>query len=159
MSARGEDPVFATPAERAEFEAMTAACRAVLQWIDADPSRDLVGCTPAMVAHVAVLAYKRAITGAAEPVANNPEIVTHFQPFDKSVLIAIYLDGFGTGVGSAALSLGRMSEQDADKASDKMVAAVQNDPAVMETIRREVFERITGVESGPYTLTVHGSDS
>lgn len=45
----------------AEFVADTAAAGAVMQWIDSDPNRGLVGCTPAMVAGVAVNAYRKAI--------------------------------------------------------------------------------------------------
>lgn len=63
------DPVFASAAERVEFEAMCAAYRAVNEWIDAEPSdgvrRALVGCTPSMVAGVAVKAYVKALAAGA----------------------------------------------------------------------------------------------
>ena len=40
-----------------DLAARTAANRAVMAWIDADPGRDLVGCTPSMVAGVAINAF------------------------------------------------------------------------------------------------------
>lgn len=56
------DPVFATRAERAEFEAQTAAAKAVMEWVDQpDVNACLIGCTPAMVAQIAVNAYKKAL--------------------------------------------------------------------------------------------------
>lgn len=48
----------------ADFDAVTAAYRAVMEWIerpDADPRRGLTGCTPAMVAGVAINAYRAAL--------------------------------------------------------------------------------------------------
>lgn len=47
--------------ERGEFEAQIAANKAVMEWIDADSSRKLIGCTPAMVAQLAVDAYRKRI--------------------------------------------------------------------------------------------------
>jgi len=40
----------------------TAAYLAVMAWIDAEPTRALVGCTPSMVAAVAIDAYRKTST-------------------------------------------------------------------------------------------------
>lgn len=66
------DPVFASTAERAEFEAQSAASRAVMAWIDKPhsdgaPGPALIGCTPAMVAQIAVDAYRKAQQGDRQP--------------------------------------------------------------------------------------------
>lgn len=58
-------------ANRGDFDAECAANRAVMDWIDADPSRRLVGCTPAMVAGLAVNAYRETLGSA--PVVAEPE--------------------------------------------------------------------------------------
>lgn len=56
------DPVFATRAERIEFEARIAADKAVMDWVDrGDNNVALIGCTPSMIAGVAVNAYKKAL--------------------------------------------------------------------------------------------------
>ncbi|OBC14097.1 hypothetical protein A5784_30835 [Mycobacterium sp. 852013-50091_SCH5140682] len=46
----------------ADSDAVTAACRAVMEWVDR-PENDaaLIGCTPSMVAGVAVNAYRAAL--------------------------------------------------------------------------------------------------
>lgn len=44
---------------RIEFDAQTAAAGAVMDWLDADEYRAFIGCTPAMVAQIAVNAYRR----------------------------------------------------------------------------------------------------
>ena len=44
---------------RIEFDAQTAAAGAVMDWLDGDEYRAFIGCTPAMVAQVAVNAYRR----------------------------------------------------------------------------------------------------
>lgn len=81
-----------------------------------------------------------------------PEI--KMQPFDRSVLIQIWLDGAATGFATAAMTVG-LDAAAADKFSDEMVAAIQGDPAAMEQVRKEVLERIQGIDSGPYTFTAH----
>jgi hypothetical protein len=48
---------------RIEFDAQTAAARAVMEWIDKplppeEPRRALIGCTPAMIAQLAADAYR-----------------------------------------------------------------------------------------------------
>jgi hypothetical protein len=46
----------------ADFDAVTAARRAVMEWVDRpDNDATLIGCTPAMVAGVAVNAYRAAL--------------------------------------------------------------------------------------------------
>ncbi|ORA38069.1 hypothetical protein [Mycobacterium aquaticum] len=45
-----------------DFDAVTAACRAVMEWVDrSDNNAALIGCTPSMVAGVAVNAYRAAL--------------------------------------------------------------------------------------------------
>lgn len=55
-----------TSNERIEFDAQTAAARAVMDWIDADPARALVGCTPSMIATLAVNAYQDSVNASLE---------------------------------------------------------------------------------------------
>ena len=54
-----------SPAERAQFDAQTAATKAVCDWLDGDEHRALINCTPAMISQVAVDAYRKAL--AANP--------------------------------------------------------------------------------------------
>lgn len=51
----------------------TAANKAVMAWIDADPRRGLVGCTPAMIAQVAIDAYLEAVTRSFKEATTNPD--------------------------------------------------------------------------------------
>jgi len=48
--------------QNADFQAATRAYKAVADWIDADTGRSLFGCTPSMVAGVAINAYRVALT-------------------------------------------------------------------------------------------------
>lgn len=73
------------------------------------------------------------------------------QPFDASVLIDIWLDGYTTASCTLAVRSG-MSEEDADKFADEMVQQLMNDPAGMELVRSEVSERIRGIEGSPRTM-------
>jgi len=50
-----------SPAERAQFDAQTAAAKAVRDWLDGDEHRALINCTPAMISQVAVNAYRKAL--------------------------------------------------------------------------------------------------
>ena len=50
-----------SPAERAQFDAQTAAAKAVCDWLDGDEHRALINCTPAMISQVAVNAYRKAL--------------------------------------------------------------------------------------------------
>ena len=79
------------------------------------------------------------------------------QPFDRSVVIDIYLDGLCTGAATAAMLLG-FAEADADRIADDVATKVRDDPAAMEQVRKEVLERIKGIDSGPYTFTVHTAE-
>lgn len=55
------DPVFATRAERVEFDAQTAAAKAIKEWIDhPDVNACLIGCTPSMLSQIAINAYRKA---------------------------------------------------------------------------------------------------
>lgn len=49
-----------------EWVASAAASKAVAAWFDADPSRGLIGCTPSMVAGVAINAYQSASLSAVD---------------------------------------------------------------------------------------------
>lgn len=68
-------------------------------------------------------------------------------------LIAIWLDGFATGTASAALRLvGDATGEDVNSFSNEMVQQAVNDPAVIETIRDQIVERLTGIDTGPKLL-------
>lgn len=60
--------------DRTEFEAQTAASVAVMDWLDADEYRAVIGCTPAMVAQIAVNAYRQARDAAI--ITTTPELIT-----------------------------------------------------------------------------------
>lgn len=47
-------------AQTQAFAEDVAAAKAVAEWIDADPARELIGCTPAMLAQVALSAARKA---------------------------------------------------------------------------------------------------
>ncbi|OBK22543.1 hypothetical protein [Mycobacterium asiaticum] len=49
-----------------DLTAECAAYKAVTDWIDAQPSRGLIGCTPSMVAGVAINAYRDALAAGAD---------------------------------------------------------------------------------------------
>ncbi|WP_157680190.1 hypothetical protein [Mycobacterium dioxanotrophicus] len=67
------------------------------------------------------------------------------QEFDRSTLLDIWLDGFTSGLTTAAQNLSGCGGDMADKFADDVVIGIKKDPAAMETIRREVFERVTGM--------------
>lgn len=73
------------------------------------------------------------------------ERLVKVEEFDRSVLIDIYMDGFMSGMASAAQTITKCSGEDADQFSDRAALSMRNDPAVMETIRREVLERVMGM--------------
>mgnify|MGYP000128359992 CR=1 FL=1 len=77
------------------------------------------------------------------------------QKLDTSVLIDIFMDGVTTGIGSFAMTMTDGDEQAADKIADAFVAAMFGDPAVMETVRRNVAERLQGIEGSPHSLRIH----
>lgn len=81
-----------------------------------------------------------------------PEI--KMQPLDRSALIQIWLDGACTGLATAAMTFG-FTDTEADKFADMMVKAMQTDPAAMEQVRKQVLERLQGIDSDPYTFTAH----
>ena len=74
------------------------------------------------------------------------------QEFDRSTLLDIWMDGFVSGLASAARTLTNCSGEEADQFADRSALSMRNDPAVMETIRREVLERVMGmVDDNPAT--------
>ena len=79
------------------------------------------------------------------------------QEFDRSTLIDIYLDGFTSGLTTAAAHAGHMSGDEADAYADRIALAIKADPAQMEMVRREVLERVTGMldqNAGTRTLKI-----
>lgn len=66
----GEDDDLGSPSpgdRPADFDALTAAYRAVTEWVDRpDNGAALIGCTPAMVAGVAVNAYRAALMSVSD---------------------------------------------------------------------------------------------
>lgn len=85
-----------------------------------------------------------------------PKVV--WEEFDRSVLIDIYLDGFGTGAGSAALQFPGVTTEFADQLVGAMCSALMNDPAAMEVIRNEVLDRLLkrNLDANPKNMTVFG---
>jgi len=81
------------------------------------------------------------------------------QPLDSSVLIDIYLDGFMTGAASCALNYSQGDDAEADRVSNALVRAIKADPAAMEEVRREVRERLLGIEGETRNLNVFNPDS
>lgn len=86
---------------------------------------------------------------------DSPKLIV--QPLDSSILIDIYLDGFMTGAATCALNYSQ-DDAEADRVSETLVRAVKTDPAAMEEIRREVRERLLGIEGETRNLDVFHPD-
>ena len=78
-----------------------------------------------------------------------------------NMLLDIYLDGFASGAASgAATILGTTSmppetaAKVSDEISDQLIAAIHADPLTVEAIRREIGERLTGIDSGAKSFTL-----
>ena len=67
------------------------------------------------------------------------------QEFDRSTLLDIWLDGFTSGLTTAAKNLTGCSGEMAAEFADEIARGIMNDPAAMEMVRREVRERVTGM--------------
>lgn len=83
---------------------------------------------------------------------HNPAPKVIVERFDSSVLIDIWLAGFISGVSSLALTINGGDVADADTAGDNFATRMRNDPAALETVRREVLELVRGIEGHPRTL-------
>lgn len=70
-----------TPTPQAEFEADLEAYEAVRKWVDETPGVMLVGCTPSMIAGVALNAYRKAL--GAEPASATTPGTGSFIPPDQ----------------------------------------------------------------------------
>ncbi|WP_070917001.1 hypothetical protein [Mycobacteroides chelonae] len=88
---------------------------------------------------------------------DKPKVIV--QPLDSSVLIDIYLDGFITGAATCSLSYSQGDDAEADQVSETLVRAVKADPAAMEEVRREVRERLLGIQGETRNLNVLIPDS
>ena len=77
---------------------------------------------------------------------------------DPSVLIAIWLDGFNSGVASTSKFLLGYSDKAADQLADKLSGHLTGDPAAMEQVRNEIRERLQGIDTGAKNLTVHDAN-
>ncbi|SIG30574.1 Uncharacterised protein [Mycobacteroides abscessus subsp. abscessus] len=86
---------------------------------------------------------------------DSPKVIV--QQLDSSILIDIYLDGFMTGAATCALNYSQ-DDAEADRVSETLVRAVKTDPAAMEEIRREVRERLLGIEGETRNLDVFHPD-
>lgn len=79
--------------------------------------------------------------------------VTRIEKIGPERLSQIWLDGFTSGAASLAKGLG-CTDETADKLADEIATALMGDPACMETVRQEVFERLMGVDdTGPKNMT------
>lgn len=82
------------------------------------------------------------------------------------LLLDIRLDGITTGYATAMLTIAvaaGMSQDEAeryaDDEADRALLAIKRDPLAMEEQRREVRERLAGVDSGPRTVrTIDGGE-
>lgn len=83
------------------------------------------------------------------------------------LLLDIRLDGIATGYATAmltiAVAVAGMSQDEAeryaDDEADRALLAIKRDPLAMEEQRREVRERLAGVDSGPRTVrTIDGGE-
>ena len=82
------------------------------------------------------------------------------------LLLDIRLDGITTGYATAMLTIAAASgmsqdeaERYADDEADRALLAIKRDPLAMEEQRREVRERLAGVDSGPRTVrTIDGGE-
>lgn len=83
------------------------------------------------------------------------------------LLLDIRLDGIATGYATAmfmiAVTAAGMSQDEAeryaDDEADRALLAIKRDPLAMEEQRREVRERLAGVDSGPRTVrTIDGGE-
>lgn len=72
-------------------------------------------------------------------------------------LLPIYLDGFITGASSALLTCGpNIPEERRDEIADWLTQGISQDPALAETMREEIRERLQGADTGPKTLRLVG---
>lgn len=75
-------------------------------------------------------------------------------PITDDVLVSIWLDGYATGTASAALRMvADATFEDAGSFSNEMVQQAIDDPAVIETIRDQIRQRLTGIHTGPTILS------
>ena len=82
------------------------------------------------------------------------------------LLLDIRLDGIATGYATAMLTIADAAgmsqdeaERYADDEADRALLAIKRDPLAMEEQRREVRERLAGVDSGPRTVrTIDGGE-
>ena len=82
------------------------------------------------------------------------------------LLLDIRLDGFATGYATAMFMIAVAAgisqdeaERYADAEADRALLAIKRDPLAMEEQRREVRERLAGVDSGPRTVrTIDGGE-
>lgn len=65
-----------------------------------------------------------------------------------SVLMQIWMDGFASGAATSAKQLGATDEQ-ADAFSNTACASLSADPGGTALVRKEVNERLRGIDGGP----------
>lgn len=81
-----------------------------------------------------------------------PKQLMKVQEFDRSSILDVWLDGFVSGLSTAAKNFTECSAEQADEFAHMVALSITNDPAAMETVRREVFERLTGmIDANPAT--------
>lgn len=74
-----------------------------------------------------------------------------------SMLIDIWMDGFVSGSASTVSTLAPDHEDAADAFAVSMAEKLRGDPLAIETVRREITERMTGKDDGETkTLTIPG---
>lgn len=81
-----------------------------------------------------------------------PKQLVKIQEFDRSSILDVWLDGLVSGLSTAAKNFTKCSDEQANEFADMVALSITNDPAAMETVRREVFERLTGmIDANPAT--------
>lgn len=74
-------------------------------------------------------------------------------------LLAVYLDGFCTGAGSALATLTpSIPEEERDRFVMWLAEGAAADPALAETMREEIMERLNGIDTGPKNLRLIQGD-
>lgn len=76
---------------------------------------------------------------------------------DIDDLLTVYLDGFASGILTMQVNAGVPNEK-AWEFAQSAVVQVMNDPAITETMRGKIRDRLDGRDQGPQFLrTVDGS--
>jgi len=71
-----------------------------------------------------------------------------------NMLIDVYLDGFTTGAASALATYTKADDATADRLCEYLTTGLRDDPLAIETVRREIGERLAGIDTGEKNLII-----